>query len=873
VTIDALIGRDEEVDGYRQRLAALGSGTGGATLYTGEPGIGKTRLLGALNALAQSVDAPTVAVGRDERALTGALDAARRIDRLAVFVDDAHLLPAPAAPVLNELLRLAASRPVLVAMAYRHRQLPPPLAAALCGSEGSPTVRRSRLGPLSRADARALLGDRAELDRLHADGQGNPLYMMLLADRNAEVAGALLGELSTLTSTELRVARIASVFARPFSVDLLVEVWPGETTPLLKALDALVSVDLLRPAEPLAQLSFRHAVVADVVYRHAPVSERRDAHRQIDVVLARRGLAAVHRAPHVAAAGDPSDPTQFDTLVGAARQVVDADPATALTWATAARALVPDSDPRWFEAQLLVARARLLTGRFTDTRDSLLAVPDPAIRPAIEHRSAARMYAGRAESMLGRYHEANALLRDGLQGAEDESPAPDAPALAVELASLINDSMDFATAANCAATAAQLARRQGDKVQEARALAEAAWARGCAGDFELARAATTAAAELVDAMSDTTLLSDLTCLYQVGTAESLVERLVDAERHLTRGIRLCHRTGQRYIMAALLKTLGEVQYRRGRPADCVETLDEAAYYASRDETIAYQSLIAGFRALALFWSAGPVDEAVAAAERAAERCVGLPWGWAAVTRCIAGELLVLSGDSERGSRTLLTVGGGPELHRLPALRRARLWELLTVAAVANGEHEDAARHVDRALAHVADAPTACRTGFAHRAWLHVYGKSADPGALADTVEAAVTSFASVEQWLDVGRTELGAGLAHLDAGRPDIAAGHLDRAAELAASGSAGRLTSLVGQARQRLEQPRTNGWTGILTAREAEVAGLARSGATSAEIGRRLFLSVRTVDSHLSRIYRKLGVSNRAALNQVRFDGDPDRP
>ncbi len=51
------------------------------------------------------------------------------------------------------------------------------------------------------------------------------------------------------------------------------------------------------------------------------------------------------------------------------------------------------------------------------------------------------------------------------------------------------------------------------------------------------------------------------------------------------------------------------------------------------------------------------------------------------------------------------------------------------------------------------------------------------------------------------------------------------------------------------------------LTAREREVAVLAASGTSSQEIGRRLFLSVRTVNNHLQSVYTKLGVSSRAEL------------
>lgn len=59
----------------------------------------------------------------------------------------------------------------------------------------------------------------------------------------------------------------------------------------------------------------------------------------------------------------------------------------------------------------------------------------------------------------------------------------------------------------------------------------------------------------------------------------------------------------------------------------------------------------------------------------------------------------------------------------------------------------------------------------------------------------------------------------------------------------------------------RTGGLEGILTAQERQIAGLAADGLSNKQIGERLFLSHRTVGSHLYRIYPKLGITSRAAL------------
>ena len=54
------------------------------------------------------------------------------------------------------------------------------------------------------------------------------------------------------------------------------------------------------------------------------------------------------------------------------------------------------------------------------------------------------------------------------------------------------------------------------------------------------------------------------------------------------------------------------------------------------------------------------------------------------------------------------------------------------------------------------------------------------------------------------------------------------------------------------------------LTDREREILGLITDGMTNKQIGERLFLSHRTVSSHLHRAFPKLGISSRAALRDA---------
>ena len=59
------------------------------------------------------------------------------------------------------------------------------------------------------------------------------------------------------------------------------------------------------------------------------------------------------------------------------------------------------------------------------------------------------------------------------------------------------------------------------------------------------------------------------------------------------------------------------------------------------------------------------------------------------------------------------------------------------------------------------------------------------------------------------------------------------------------------------------------LTAQEAQIARLAREGLSNSEIGARLFISPRTVEYHLHKVFTKLAISSRSELDRA-LPADP---
>jgi ATP/maltotriose-dependent transcriptional regulator MalT len=392
-------------------------------------------------------------------------------------------------------------------------------------------------------------------------------------------------------------------------------------------------------------------------------------------------------------------------------------------------------------------------------------------------------------------------------------------------------------------------------------------------DFYLARVAgarakLTRAESALAAVPDDALAQNLMLSTQIALAACRLEDLDAARAHVQRGLRISQDTGQSFIVPTLLRVESNALLMMGRLEEALHAAEAGAESASASghDRLAMWALEA--LAIASYWT-GDVDramvsarEAVACAERTAE-----PYFIALSGIQLAGAALA-SGDPESARSGLTGIDLAPS-RRLLDLTGAHGWGLLTEAHVALGELEAAAdvtrraerqarsdqlpqqlaaTRVARAEAMLAcgDAPSAMAAG---REGIQLFEREGNPfmAARAHRITGAAMAAA--------GQRE--PALNELREAHPVLVGAGAAREADAAAR-DLRRMGARIH--RRAPESPAGNGLEG-LSSREREVAARVASGNTNREVAAALFLSEKTIGSHLARIYDKLGVHSRAAL------------
>jgi DNA-binding NarL/FixJ family response regulator len=904
-----LVGRDTQLETVQRALDDVRAGRSRVLVVVGEPGIGKTALLEAAAGRAGAAGFLTLAgrAAEHEREVPFALAVAalddhvstlhpRRVETLGPELGavlpaaaNGHAPPAPAAAAAPERFRYHRALRALLELLTRERPLalllddlhwaddasiefiqhllrrPPRSPHLLILALRAPSVLMETavprngteyvyLDPLDHEQSLALLQqvpDAGLRERIAREARGNPFFLDQLTRVDGDtlppcVLAAINGELAALAPGARALLEGAAVAGDPFDPELAAAA--AELDDVAEPLDQLAAAGVVQATGNGRGFAFRHTLVRRAVYDGAPPAWRLGAHERIAAALAERGMGASVRAHHVEAFARTGDAAAIELLTEAAEAVAETAPATSARWYAAARALVPDCDTK---RRLALRAAEGLSlgaaGRLQEGRDVLVEVLEELPpHPTPQRLELVAACAG-MEELMGLAPEA----RRRLLIAYATAPAPAKPLLALQLGSV----------ASCYGPARQL-REWGERARTAPELAGAAEALIAVGalwegDAEAAHSARARAAAHVRAAGEPSLET----LLSLGMAELLSERYADASATAARGLELVHRTGHAQLLVPLSVLAASALTERLELTAAARHVDDAAESARLQDVPHLRELVLLAR-LPLHELRGEWSEAAQAGEDIAELLPRLPDGFAVRSLRAAAAALHAERDPERCIHQLEPLLG-PDVQLA-----SRLLLVLVRCAVALGRHDDAARWAERCAEYAASLrlpASGVRAAIARGEVLLARDE--------DAVEVAHDAIAAAA----VAGARRDEADARLLAGRALAATGETDRAKAtlrfLAEDARQAGAHALVGEAARELRRlgtriPGPNAAPArigpeALSDRERDISELVVQGRSNKQVAAELFLSEKTIESTLTRIYAKLGVRSRVELTR----------
>jgi DNA-binding NarL/FixJ family response regulator/tetratricopeptide (TPR) repeat protein len=832
---------------------------------------------------------------RTHRAVRELLELLAATKPLVLVLDDLHWADSGSVELLGALLHRPPAGAVLMALAIRPRRMPERLSMALERAHRAETLVRIELAALTRAEAREYLGEgfgSAEADALYEESGGNPFYLEQLARsayRTAQaaptvadisltdievppsVAAALAEELALLSDSAQRVLEGAAVAGDPFEPELAAAAAATPEVSAMAALDELLGLDLVRHTDVPRRFRFRHPLVRRAVYESTPGGWRLGAHERSATALAARGAPVAARAHHVERSARQGDAAAVAVLREAGEAAAHRAPASAARWFAAALALVSERTPTEERVELLLARAESLAavGQFSDSHSALIEsielVPDESVALRVRLTTAC---AG-LEHLLGRHEQAHARLASALENLADPA-SPEAVSLLIELATDGFYRMEYEPMRECAARALSAARPLGNRSLTAAALAVLAYAHALTDAITEAESHRLEAAALVDALPDDELALRLDAAVNLAAAEIDLERLAEAGAHAERAMALARATGQSDVVPVLVLALGWVRRLRGQLAEASELFDGAVEGARLSGNVLSLSGNLFSRSLTAL-AAGDVEMALTTAEESVELTSQLDHSLMSASSGLALAAALLEiGDPGRAVDVLVGPSGGRELPLIPGAWRANWLELLTRCWLALGRLDEATRSAAHAEACATARGLPLATGMADRAAAAVALEAGDPDLAARRALASAAAADDVGVPIEAALSRMLAGRALAQASQPESAAAELQHAAaQFDAHGAFGYRNQAEQELRRlghrihRRTRPGSGHGKGLdsLTEREVQVARLVVERKTNREIAAALFLSRKTVETHMRNMFRKLGVASRVEL------------
>jgi DNA-binding CsgD family transcriptional regulator/tetratricopeptide (TPR) repeat protein len=915
-----VFGREAELEAARWLVAELTGGSGRALVLEGEAGIGKSHLVHVVSRQAAAAGATVLECAGDElehdrpgrallvlgdqlhlpvddlltdverlggsrgfaviEAVVDAVEDAAVEGPLVIVAEDVHWGDELSLRGIAALCRRVPSLPLAIVVTLRPHPQPASLEA-LFGSLAGVEHRRLRLGGLDLAAVASIVAAHTGaapgpvLSSRLAGAAGNPLFVLelinALGDEGAlRVAGGvvettgvgvpatlretILQRLSFLPHETLQVLRLGSLLGSEFTLADLA------TVASLSVVDCAARLQgAVRAAVVVGdgdRLKFRHDLIREAIYGELVPAIRQDLHVAAGRALQAAGAPAQQVARQFASGARPGDLNAVEWLERAAREALALDPGAAADLLQRAISLAPSgwAGAARLEATLLEPLA--WSGRVEEALARATALLDRAIEPADEF--ATRRGLAAVLATVGDIDAASAECERA--GSVVGAPADQARLLrcvAAGMSIIVSGSPEEVRAA--AEGHLEAADRSGDRPlacwsHQALALSALATAR-----YDDALHHARASRRILDAAWVAPMGFLIPHLWE-GSALAYLDRFDEGFGAYRTVRNRAQARGEAGLLVLAHAGSGALHYYTGHWDEAVSEIEAGMVLA--DEAGAQAMTLLSHATLArIALGRGDLEAADrhVAAGLEVTSTIGHRFGLDVLLWAQAG-LLEARGEIEAARDLLAELwrqiapvrflmqyrSVGPDLIRL-ARRSGQL-----------DQADQVARHLE--------AAAQCNSSESSAA-AALRGRGLADGD-ADALLRAVQRYRSTPRRVDLAAACEDAAAELLSAGRGTEAGRLLDEAAaillDVGAHHDLARIDALARAhgKRRRSHRPATasEGW-GALSAKEREVVDLIARGLSNPDIGRQLFISRRTVETHLSHIFKKLGVTNRVQL------------
>jgi DNA-binding NarL/FixJ family response regulator len=696
------------------------------------------------------------------------------------------------------------------------------------------------------------------LRRIYETSAGNPLYALAIArelgstsERGlgaeqvpipptlADAIAHRLGDLDARAADPLLVAAAAS---NP-TLALIQSVLPGF---VLNDLDSAERAEVIEIAGDLVR--FTHPLLASTQYSLAPAPRRRELHRLLAEVVSDEE----ERAQHLALGAEAPEHEVAVTIEHAAgRAIRRGAPEVAAELLEQAARLTPADAVQARRSRTIAAAEQYTVAGASDRARALLEIVLEELPGGPVRARALGQLAGLRNDD---YEIASALLEQALSEAGDHHRL--AAQIEAQLAENGANRGDYAGAVEHGRAAVTRAEQAGDPGLLAQMLATC----GVVAFFDGQGVQHESLARAIElAEHDREMTSYRWPSTSLGLQLFWSDQLDAARPLLERSMRRAIERGEEYDRAAIAFHLAHLEWEAGN-REVAEQITAEAIDAQRQVGDTQADLYLTF--LRAFCAArdGRLDEARATASEAIELAARI------------GDNFNLSFATAILAQTELWTGQAERAHeRLAPLRDAfrgtlvgsltlPFWSYDVEALIALGRLDEADGIADDLLDCARGAENPNAIGIAERCRGLLLAARGDTVDAIDAMDAALAQHALRPLPMEIGRALLEKGTLERRAKRKSAAKQSLEHALAILEP-----LQAQMWVARARDELGRVGLRRAVvsdgLTPAQERVAELVLAGMSNRQIADTLYMSLRTVETHVTKIYRELGVKSRAQL------------